>query len=92
MNVRRLLMGALAFCLSPAFAQAQEKRPDWDQKKAAERVKGIIALEEKGDLPWDKIAWQTDPVKAAALAQKEGKPIFVFFFLKKDAGPANAPC
>ena len=26
------------------------------------------------------------------LAEKEGKPIFVFFFLKKDVGPANAPC
>ena len=78
-------------CLLPAFALAQEKRPDWDQKKATEIVKGIVALEEKGDLPWDKIAWQTDPAKAAALAQKEGKPIFVFFFLKKDAGPANAP-
>ena len=92
MNVRALLIAALAVCIAPGVALAQEKRPDWDQKKALEKVKGILALEEKGDLPWDKIAWQTDPVKAAAQAQKEGKPIFVFFFLKKDVGPANAPC
>ena len=92
MNVRALLIAVLAVCIAPGLALAQEKRPDWDQKKAAEKVKGLIALEEKGDLPWDKIAWQTDPAKAAALAQKEGKPIFVFFFLKKDVGPANAPC
>ena len=92
MNVRALLIAALAACIAPGFAPAQEKRPDWNQKKAAEIVKGIIALEEKGDLPWDKIAWQTDPAKAAAQAQKEGKPIFVFFFLKKDVGPTNAPC
>ena len=92
MNVRCLFLVAVAVCMSPGFTAAQEKRPDWDQKKAAEKVKGILALEGKGDLPWDKIAWETDPAKAAALAQKEGKPIFVFFFLKKDVGPANAPC
>ena len=92
MNVRCLFLVAVAACMSPGFTAAQEKRPDWDQKKAAEKVKGILALEEKGDLPWDKIAWQTDPAKAAAQAEKEGKPIFVFFFLKKDVGPANAPC
>ena len=92
MYVRALLIAALAACMAPGFTAAQEKRPDWDQKKAAEKVKGLLALEEKGDLPWDKIAWQTDPAKAAAQAQKEGKPIFVFFFLKKDVGPANAPC
>ena len=65
---------------------------EWDQKKAVERIKQLITLEEKGELPWDKIAWKTDPAEAAALAQKEQKPIFVFFFLKKDVGPANAPC
>ena len=92
MNARCLLNAALFACIASGFVAAQEKRPEWDQKKAAKLVKGLIALEEKGDLPWDKIAWQTDPVKAAALAKKESKPIFVFFFLKKDAGPANAPC
>ena len=92
MNARCLLIAALAACISPSLASAQEKRPDWDQKKAAEIVKGIIAMEKKGELPWDKIAWQTDPAKAAAQAQKEAKPIFVFFFLKKDVGPTNAPC
>ncbi len=77
--------------LGNAVAQEPAKRPTWDQKKAAEKVKRIIALEAKGQ-PWDKIAWQTDPAKAAALAKKEQKPIFVFFFLKKNVGPATAPC
>jgi len=91
MNARALLIVALIAC-APALSSAQDKRSDWDQKKALEKVKGLIALEEKGELPWDNIAWLTDPAKAAALAQKEQKPIFVFFFLKKDIGPANAPC
>lgn len=96
MNARLFLTLTLAVIgfSFPGFAAAQEpaKRPEWDQKKAVEKVKQLIALEEKGDTPWDKIAWKTDPAEAAALAQKEQKPIFVFFFLKKDVGPANAPC
>ena len=36
--------------------------------------------------------WQTDPEKASALAQKDQKPIFVYFFLKRNVGPAAAPC
>ena len=92
MYVRALLIAGLAAGLAPGLAFAQEKRAAWDQKKAVEAVKGIIALEAKGELPWDKIAWHTDPARAVALAQKEQKPIFLFFFLKKDVGPANAPC
>ena len=37
---------------------------EWDQKKAVERIKQLITLEEKGELPWDKIAWKTDPAEA----------------------------
>lgn len=94
MIVRVLLTLAVIAMLSFLAASAQEpaKRPEWDQKKAVEKVKKLLDGEEKGDLPWDKIAWKTDPAEVAALAQKEQKPIFVFFFLKKDVGPANAPC
>ena len=73
------------------LAQDTPKRPDWDQKQAVAIVKNIIALEEAGT-PWDKIAWKTDPAEAVALARKEQKPIFVYFYLKKNVGPANAPC
>lgn len=79
-------------CAVTASGQQPAKRPEWDQKKAVQKVKDVIALEEKGDFPWDKIAWQTDPEKASALAQKEQKPIFVYFFLKRNVGPAAAPC
>jgi hypothetical protein len=34
-----LIAGILA--LAPGLAVAQETRPDWDQKKAAEKVKGL---------------------------------------------------
>ncbi len=93
MNARGVLtLPAFAILfLGNASAQEVPKRPEWDQKKAVEKVKQLIALEEKGQA-WDKIAWQTDPAKAAALAKKEQKPIFVFFFLKKNVGPATAPC
>ena len=94
MNAKVFPILAVIAILLPGLGSGQEpgKRPEWDQKKAVEKVKQLIALEEKGELPWDKIAWKTDPAEAAALAQKEQKPIFVFFFLKKDIGPANAPC
>lgn len=50
-----------------------------------------VALEQSGQ-PWDKITWKTDVAEAVAIAQKEQKPIFVFFFLKKNVGPVDAPC
>ncbi len=94
MYARNLLTVAALAALCPAFALGEEpaKRPDWDQKKAVEIVKGFVAQEEKGDFDWDKIAWKTDSAEAAALARKEQKPIFVYFFLKKNVGPAAAPC
>lgn len=93
MNARGVLtLPAFAVLfLGAAVAQESTQRPDWDQKKAVEKVKRLIALEEQGQ-PWDKIAWQTDPAKAAALAKKEQKPLFVYFFLKGHVGPAVAPC
>jgi hypothetical protein len=94
MYIHKILSLGVIACLSAGFALAQEpaKRPEWDQKKAVETVKKVIALEDKNDLPWDKIAWQTDPAKAAALAETDQKPLFVFFFLKKNVGPDTAPC
>lgn len=87
------LVALVAGLLLPAAAVlAQAKRPDWDQQKAVALVKQLIAQEERGDFGWDKIAWQTDPEKAVALARQEQKPIFLFFFLKKNVGPAAAPC
>jgi hypothetical protein len=74
-----------------AFAQEQVKRPEWDQKKAVETVRRVTELEGKGQ-PWDKIAWTADADEAVTRAQQENKPIFVFFFLQKNAGPAAAPC
>lgn len=87
-----LTLTGIAFLL-PGLASAQEpaKRPEWDQKKAVEKVKQILALEEEGRA-WDRIAWKTDAAEAAALAQKEQKPLLVFFFLKKNVGPVGAPC
>ena len=79
-------------CAVAAFGQGPGERPKWDQKVAVRKVKDLIALEEKGDFPWDDIAWQTDPGEASALARKEQKPIFVYFFLKRNVGPAAAPC
>jgi hypothetical protein len=94
MNTRIPIAVVLLAGLGAVMASGEEpaKRPEWDQKKAVQKVKDLIALEEKGEFPWDKIAWQTDPAKASALAQKEQKPIFVYFFLKRNVGPAAAPC
>lgn len=81
------LLGAIAF-VRPA--QSEEPRPEWDQKRAVERVKRIIALEQSGK-PWDEIPWQTDVAKAVGQAEKEGKPLFVYWYVEK-GGPTTAPC
>jgi hypothetical protein len=94
LRVRKLFTLAAAATLGAACAVGEEpaKRPDWDQKKAVEKVQAVLAVEEKGDLPWDQIAWETDPKTAAGRAEKERKPVFVYFYLKKSVGPASAPC
>ena len=98
MNAKMLLTVAGIALLCPAFAVGEEpaKRPEWDQKKAVEMIKQARAVEEAGQpFAWDKIAWMTDADKAVARAQKENKPIFVFFFLANPGpsnGPAAAPC
>lgn len=84
-----LLVGGLF--LSSTLSVLAQPRPKWDQEKAAEKVKQIIALEKSGK-PWDAIPWLTDVDAAVKKAQKEQKPLFVYFFLKKNVGPAAAPC
>ena len=93
MKARTLLAltGAVVALPLLAFCQDQAARPEWDQKKAAEKVQKVIALEETGR-PWDRIAWMTDAEAAVTRARKESKPIFIYFFLKKNIGPAAAPC
>lgn len=84
---------SLGLLVLAGMALSQEpKRETWDQRRALQVVQGVRALEEKGDLPWDSIPWKTDAREAVDLAQKEQKPIFLFFFLKKNSGPAQAPC
>ena len=94
MSAKALLFSVTVSTILPGLVSAEEKskRRKWDQRKALEIVKGLIAKEDKGEFDWDKIAWQTDPKKAAALAKKEQKPVFVYFFLKKNVGPKAAPC
>jgi hypothetical protein len=71
---------------------APEKRPAWDQAAAKKRVQGVLDIENSGKRPWDDVPWETDPILAADRAAREQKPIFVFFFLKKNVGPEDAPC
>jgi hypothetical protein len=81
---------ALGACWAAGLAGAQE-RPEWDQEKAVAKVKGVLAVEAAGR-PWDKVAWLTDIDQAVAEARKQDKPLFVYFFLKKNVGPKDAPC
>jgi hypothetical protein len=63
----------------------------WDQAEARRRVERVLAVERQGQ-PWDAIPWETDPARATQRARESGRPLFVFFFLKKDTGPTTAPC
>ncbi|MDW8221816.1 MAG: hypothetical protein RMJ82_02550 [Gemmatales bacterium] len=94
MATRKFLYAGIAAVIYAAavFSEESTQPGEWDQKKAIQKVREMIALEEKGDFPWEKIPWLTDPQQAAALAQKEQKPIFVYFYLKRNVGPAKAPC
>ena len=71
------------------------KRPEWDQKKAIDIIKGLVTMEKnlaKTGNPWDKIAWLTDADEAIARAKKENKAIFVYCYCNDGKGPAAAPC
>ena len=66
------------------------ERPKWDQEKAKETVRQVIALENQGQA-WDKIDWETDVDAAVAESQRVDKPIFVYWYVDK-GGPADSPC
>ncbi|MEO0478041.1 MAG: hypothetical protein AAF196_01040 [Planctomycetota bacterium] len=76
---------------TPAAIRAQESERSWDQEAAVERIEEVLRIEDEGR-PWRNIEWLTDAEDAIALAQEEGKPIFVFVYLRKDGGPDDAPC
>lgn len=71
---------------------AKAERVEWDQQEAVRRVKSIIAQEKAHNFAWDNIDWTTDPGVAIELAQKKKKPIFLYFYLKGNVGPKEAPC
>ncbi|BDS06826.1 hypothetical protein NT6N_18660 [Oceaniferula spumae] len=80
------------FLLKIMGALADKDRPVWDQQKAEAILADLIKKENAGDFAWEKIPWETDAKKAAARAKKEQKPILTYIFLKRDVGPAAAPC
>jgi len=87
--------GIVVLCGASAAAQEPAKRAEWDQKKALDIIKGVVALEkdlEKTGKPWDKIAWLTDADQAIARAKKENKAIIVYCYCNDGKGPAAAPC
>jgi hypothetical protein len=86
-----MVMGGLAVLPVLAIGYGQAQRSAWEQSRAVEMVQRVLRIEESGR-PWDKIVWVTDPEEAATRAKREGKPIFVYFYLKKDVGPPEAPC
>ena len=87
------ILGHLALTLAAISVSAQAgERREWNQKKAEKIVKAVVEKENKSDFGWDQIKWNTDAEKAAKLAHETGKPIFVYFYLKKDVGPKAAPC
>ena len=73
-----------------AGAAPEGERPRWDQEKAVARVKAMLALEKSGQ-PWEKIAWETKLEHAVAKAQREDKPLFVYWYVDK-GGPKASPC
>lgn len=80
------------FLLKVAGALADKDRPVWDQARAEALVEDLKAREEKSDFAWDEIDWETDAEAAAVKAAEDQKPIFVYFYLKGNVGPAAAPC
>lgn len=84
-----LALGLLALS-RPVGGEGLFKRAQWDQEKAVEKVEDIIELEETGE-PWNDIAWEVDPARAAEKAKNLKKPVFVYLYLKKPVGPAADP-
>ena len=66
------------------FAQERE----WDQTKALQMVNKVLETEQKG-AGWNRIDWTTDVETAVEQAQREKKPIFVYWYVKKVDSAAN---
>jgi hypothetical protein len=86
-----ILFAGLMATLGVTWSSDGHNRPEWNQTEALRRVQAVIAQEEAKNFAWDKIDWLTDPNEAAMRAQRENRPIFLYFFLKKDIGPKAAP-
>lgn len=63
----------------------------WNQEAARRKVEEALRIEAVGR-PWDDIAWEIDPSRAADRARREDKPLLVYFYLAKPVGPPAAPC
>lgn len=83
--------GSAFLSLAGLSSLVANERAAWDQEKAKAKVQLVLEVEATGQ-PWENIPWEMDPEVAAQRAAEEQKPIFVFFFLKKDSGPPEAPC
>jgi hypothetical protein len=89
-----LLVAVLAVSgvLAGRAAAAESQRARWNQNEAVRMVQEVINQEESKDFAWNKINWLSDTAEARAVADREQKPILVYFFLKGTSGPAAAPC
>ena len=85
-----LLIGGIVCLTLAATKLTGSDRPEWDQEKAKEAVRKVIAIENEGQA-WDKVDWRTDVEAAVEEAKREQKPIFVYWYVDK-GGPADAPC
>jgi hypothetical protein len=83
---------ATLLAVSTTDSCAAESRRIWDQQEAERRVGAVLGQEAANDFAWDKIAWTNDPMQATREAAMQQKPILVYFFLKGQVGPAQAPC
>jgi hypothetical protein len=63
----------------------------WDQTEARRRVQRVLEIEKSGR-PWDRTRWRKSATEAEAESRATGKPLFLYFYLRKNVGPAAAPC
>ncbi|MEM7312804.1 MAG: hypothetical protein AAF497_06605 [Planctomycetota bacterium] len=79
--MKSLLIVAIASLCLPSSVLAQKTK--WDQEKAIEMVNQMLATEKQG-ATWDKnIAWSSEVEQVERKAKATGKPIFVYWYVKK---------
>ena len=82
----------LMLATAAAMTAAADERAEWDQEEAVAKVQKVLDTEAAGR-PWDDIDWVTDPAEALRVATEKGRPIVVYYYLRKEAtGPRDAPC